>query len=258
MHKEMTPRYQRRRDWLFMSIAGIFLASLTMMNLLGISRFIDLSFSFFGHQVPMLIPIGVLPYPITFLCTDLISELFGSKQANRLVFAGLVANMWMLFFLWFVGYLPPLPELVPTTHLPSVTHPEYAFYQIRMYAMGGMLSSMVAYIVAQYLDVYLYHFWKRVTKGKHLWLRNNGSTMISQFVDTVIVVICSYLFLESFPITGDDPFRQLLAIIGASYVFKLLAALVDTLPFYFLVNVLSRYLGEASKDKSEQLSLFQV
>ena len=76
-----------------------------MLNILGTSRFIDFSFTFFSLEIPFVLAIGVLPYPITFLCTDLISELFGKKRANFVVWLGLLLNLWVIFIVWLGGAL---------------------------------------------------------------------------------------------------------------------------------------------------------
>ena len=98
---------------------------------------------------------------------------------------------------------------------------------------------MLAYVAAQYCDVQLFHFWKKLTKGKHLWLRNNFSTLISQGVDSLMVI--SVTFGAAF-LAGDFTARQILVLMGSNYLFKMCAALVDTIPFYILVAWLKRYL----------------
>ena len=115
---------------------------------------------------------------------------------------------------------------------------------------------MIAYIVAQFTDVHMYHFWKRLTKGKHLWLRNNGSTLISQLVDTTAVILITHYGAGALPINPDQAvIPQLLIFIGSGYVFKLVIALLDTGPLYVAVNYLSKYLQidptEEHKDEVE-------
>ena len=102
---------QARREVVFLVISGIFLGSLTMLNVLGLTRFIDLSFTLLGTEVPMPLAVGVLPYPITFLCTDLISELYGRKRASNVVWVGFVLNLWVAFILWLGGVLPLLYDV---------------------------------------------------------------------------------------------------------------------------------------------------
>ena len=171
-----------RRERVFLVLAGLFLGSMTMLNILGVSRFLDMSFELFGVRVPFVLAVGVLPYPITFLCTDFISELYGRSRASFVVWVGLLLNLWVVAFLWIGGVLPPEPALQAATGLPATDAYDYAFYRIRMLTMGAVLASMVAYLTAQLCDVFLFHFWKRLTNGRHLWLRNNGSTLVSQFV----------------------------------------------------------------------------
>ena len=227
-----------------MVLAGLFLGTLGVINLLGLSRFIDVSFSIGSLSIPLSLPLGVLPYPITFLCTDIISEFYGKKRANLVVWIGFFINLWILLILWLGGTLPPTPENFQG-HLPDVSHPEYAFFKIRLLTMGGIFGSMLAYLIAQFLDVYLFHFWKDVTKGKHLWLRNNASTLVSQFVDTFIVILFAYYFTQSLPLSPDiSHTSQLTSLIFSSYAFKAIAALISTFPFYLAVFWLRRYFAE--------------
>jgi hypothetical protein len=232
-----------RRERVFLVLAGIFLGSMTMLNILGVSRFIDLSFDVLGVRIPMLLAVGVLPYPITFLCTDFISEFYGRRRASFVVWVGMLLNLWVVLFLWLGGSLPPAPLLDPTTGLPPTDAYDFAFYRVRMLTMGAVLASMVAYLAAQFCDVYLFHFWKRLTQGRHLWLRNNGSTLVSQFVDTFMVITITHFYAQALPIDEGQPvWRQLWVFIGSGYVFKAVVAMVDTLPFYLGVRWLSRIL----------------
>jgi len=223
-----------RRERVFLVLAGIFLGSMTMLNILGVTRFLDLSFEFFGFKVPMPLAVGVLPYPLTFLCTDFVSEIYGRKRANFLVWVGLLVNIWLMLILWLGGVLPGFPG-------PNGAEP--IFFEVRRMALGGILGSMLAYLVAQLCDVYFFHFWKRLTKGRHLWLRNNGSTMISQFVDSILVILIAHFWLHALPVDADLPlWPQLQVFILAGYLFKFVAALLDTLPFYWGCAWLRRYL----------------
>ena len=109
-----------RRERVFLVLAGLFLGSMTMLNILGVSRFIDFSFEVAGVTIPMALAVGVLPYPITFLCTDFISELYGQARANFLVWVGLLLNVYVIAFLYLGGAMPPAPTIDPATGLPPV------------------------------------------------------------------------------------------------------------------------------------------
>ena len=159
-----------------------------MLNILGVSRFIDLS-HWLGIEeespIRFSLAIGVLAYPITFLCTDFISEIYGRKRANNVVWVGLILNVWIFFILWLGGSLNPPNELNNLGVLEATTeggevHIPYgfSFYQIRFYAFGGIIASMLSYLAAQFVDVHIFHFIKKKTNGKKLWLRNNASTLV--------------------------------------------------------------------------------
>jgi queuosine precursor transporter len=240
-----------RREVVFLLLAGIFLGTLAMLNMLGISRFIDLSFSAFGFNIPFVVAVGVLPYPITFLCTDLISELYGRKRANMVVWIGLVLNVWLLFVLWIGGVLDAPENLTIAERLVPVVSTDgsvevpygYAFYEIRYLTFGATFASMVAYLSAQFVDVHVFHWIKKTTNGKMLWLRNNVSTLVSQLVDSVAVVLITHLYANALPKDkSGELIEPLIVFILSGYIFKVVAALIDTLPFYILVRYLSRFL----------------
>ena len=252
----------RRRERVFLVMAGLFLGTLAMLNILGISRFIVLASTggaspgdWFSNwqwgawgEVSFAVAVGVLPYPMTFLCTDLISEFYGRRRANFVVWVGLILNLWVMFILWVGG-------LLPGTESP-------AFFEIRTLAFGAVIASLLAYLFAQFVDVHLFHFWKRLTKGKHLWLRNNGSTLVSQAVDTVSVILITYWVggLNSMIKQDTHIPTLLITLILTGYVFKLLVALLDTPVIYLAVGVLRRYLrldpvSEHEAD-AEELSLY--
>ena len=183
----------------------------------------------------MVIAVGMLPYPITFLCTDFLSEFYGKRRANFVVWLGLVINVWVVFFLWLGGALPGAGG--PGSDDGQV------FFEVRRLAFGAVTASMIAYLTAQFIDVYLFHFWKQITAGRHLWLRNNGSTMISQAVDTVAVILITHFYAHALPINDELAlWPQLMVFIASGYAFKFGAALFDTVPFYMGTRALGRYL----------------
>jgi uncharacterized PurR-regulated membrane protein YhhQ (DUF165 family) len=238
------PALQERRERVFIVLAGIFLCAMTLLNVIGITRFVQ-----FG---PMALAVGVLPYPLTFLCTDLICELYGKARANFLVSVGLGLNFFILFVLFLGNQMPSVPaeamppwqviQLAAPVALPNgdIVESSIGLYQL-IYATtsGAVFASMLAYIAAQYCDVQLFHFWKRVTKGRYLWVRNNFSTLMSQMVDSVMVVTVTFgaAFLR-----GDIALKALLLLIGSNYLFKATVALLDTAPLYIAVHYLRRYL----------------
>ena len=238
-----TPKIQRRREVVFIILSGFFLGTLAMLNILGISRQIDLSFTIAGIRIPFIVCVGVLPYPLTFLCTDFISELYGKKRANTVVWVGLLLNLWVIFILWIGGILPPRPELLENG-LPALDDPSRVYFQIRKWTVSATIASMIAYLTAQFVDVHIFHLIRKRTRGKMLWLRNNGSTLTSQMVDSVAVITVTWLTarnaIQIAP--GETIFHGLLILVLSNYMFKMVSALVDTIPFYLGTRWLSRYL----------------
>jgi uncharacterized PurR-regulated membrane protein YhhQ (DUF165 family) len=233
---------QERREVAFLVLAGLFLGTMGMLNILGLTRFVSLGSI---GSFPIVVAVGALPYPLTFLCTDLISEIWGERRASQLVWVGLLLNGWIVFVLWLGGVLPGPDGYGSAAGLPAAS-PDGGmpvFYEVRRLAFGAVGASMAAYMAAQFADVRLFHFWKRFSGGRALWLRNNGSTLVSQLVDTTAVVLISHYAAHVLPVTDSEPLaRQLATFIASGYLFKLIAALLDTLPFYLLVALLRAWL----------------
>tara|TARA_Y100001970_G_scaffold294241_1_gene449003 strand:- start:2047 stop:2778 length:732 start_codon:yes stop_codon:yes gene_type:complete len=230
-------KYVVRRRIVLLFLSAIFISSMTMLNLLGTSRFLNLSFTFLGIEIPIILAVGVLPYPITFLCTDLISEIYGEKKASELVWTGLIVNIWLAAIIWLGGVAPSF-----TTNESSVNS-NNAFMTIRYLSLSTITASMIAYFLAQYSDVKIFHFLKRITKGKYLWLRNNGSTIISQLIDTVCVICITHFLSKSIPLPADKTeFEGLFMLISYAYIFKFIIAILDTPVLYISVKYLKKFL----------------
>ncbi len=204
------------KDQFYLVLAGIFIASLVTCNLIA-NKFVTVDF---GFKV-FIVSAGILPYPLTFLVTDLISELYGQKKANLVVFSGFVASLFVLLFLWIGGQFNSIPSSI----VDDVTYNSVFRNAWRLIA-----ASMVAYLFAQIIDVRIFHFWKRLTNGKHLWIRNNGSTIVSQLVDTILV-ICILFF-------GVWESDQILSAIIDGWLFKMLMAFLDTPIIYGILYLL--------------------
>ncbi len=157
---------------------------------------------------------GTIVYASVFLLTDMLSEFYGKKTAQKAVFAGFFANIMLL-----------LSVLIAIAWQPSASWGnQEAFAAVLGNTWRIVLASMTAYLLSQNHDIWAYEFWRKLTRGRHLWLRNNASTMASQLLDTVVFV--SIAFYGVYPITG--------MIIGL-YTFKLLVAVIDT-PYLYVVR----------------------
>ena len=173
-----------------------------------------------------------------------------------MVWVGVLLNAWVIFLLWLGGVLPGF-DLDPNGQpLIDAAGREPTFFEIRELAFGAVAASMIAYLAAQLCDVRLFHFWKRLTNGKHLWLRNNASTMVSQIVDTTAVILVTHFYAAALPVNADEPiWPQLMVFIASGYVFKMLVAALDTGPIYLAVAYLRPWLGLKTKRRLDSSSL---
>ena len=204
------------KDRFYIILAGIFIASLITCNLIA-NKFVTVNL---GFKV-FIVSAGILPYPLTFLVTDLISEIYGQKKANLVVFSGFVASIFVLSFLWLGAQFNSIPNSIVD---------DSTYNAVFQNAWRLITASMVAYLFAQFIDVRVFHFWKKLTNGKHLWLRNNGSTIASQLIDTTLVI--SILFV------GVWDTNQILSAIIDGWIFKMLIALLDTPIIYVVIYLL--------------------
>ncbi|WP_242202822.1 queuosine precursor transporter [Aestuariivivens insulae] len=214
----MTQKDKLAAQRIYILLGALFITSLVVSNLIFQKFFYWYPFDveIFGSKL-FEISVGILPYPITFLITDLISEIYGKKRANDIVVAGIFASLFSVFIIYAANGVPAIPNS-PIDN-PTFTH-------VFGRTILAVASSMIAYLFAQFIDIQIYHFWKRLTQGKHLWLRNNFSTWLSQFVDTFSVVF----LLCFFKVLPWDIFKGLLI---SGFLFKVLVAACDT-PFLYL------------------------
>jgi len=203
---------------LYLILGILFITSLVVSNLIFKKFFYYHPFdiSLFGVNL-FEISVGILPYPITFLITDLISEIYGKKKANEVVVGGIFASFFAMGIIY-------VANAVPATDWSPVS--DDLFSTVFGSTAIAVLASMMAYLFAQFIDIQIYHYWKRLTAGKHLWLRNNCSTFLSQFIDTATVL----LLLSAF---GEISWNLFGGLLLAGFLFKIIIAALDT-PFLYL------------------------
>lgn len=222
----MTQKDKRVAFSIYLYLGALFITSLVVSNLIFQKFFYWHPFgevTIFGAPL-FEISVGILPYPITFLITDLISEIFGKKKANQVVVAGIFASFFSLLIVY-------TASAASATDWSPVSNE--MFHSVFGNTIVAVFASMMAYLLAQFVDIQLYHFWKRLTKGKYLWLRNNFSTFSSQFIDTftVVLLLCSF---------GEIPWELFYGLVISGFVFKIFIALLDTPLLYLFVYLIRR------------------
>lgn len=222
----MTQRDKRAAFTIYLYLGGLFITSLVVSNLIFQKFF---HWNPFGEVTVFGAPlfelsVGILPYPVTFLITDLVSEVYGQRKANQVVTAGIFASFFSMGIILLANY----SEAIPTSPVDDAT-----FSKVFGLSPLGVLASMLAYLAAQYIDIKIYHYWKKVTEGRMLWLRNNFSTFSSQFIDTLTVITLLCLF-------GVLPWDKFYGLLISGVIFKLIIAVLDTPFLYLLVYIMRK------------------
>ena len=215
------------KEQFYLILTGIFIASLVASNLIFQKFF---TWSFLGINFEL--SVGIIAYPVTFLVTDLISELYGQKRANQVVVSGFFASVFTTLLV-LVSVNATAVNWSPIDNL--------TFKKVFGLTGPAFFASMVAYLTAQLIDVKIFHFWKRLTKGKHLWLRNNASTMFSQLVDTsvILIILCT---------AGVIDWERFFGLWIMGWLFKVLVALIDTPIIYGIIHLLKGKIDIAAVD----------
>ena len=205
------------KEQFYLILTGIFIASLVASNLIFQKFF---TWKFLGINFEL--SVGIIAYPVTFLVTDLISELYGQKRANQVVVSGFFASVFTTLLV-LVSVNATAVNWSPIDNL--------TFKKVFGLTGPAFFASMVAYLTAQLIDVRIFHFWKRLTKGKHLWLRNNASTMFSQLVDTsvILIILCT---------AGVIEWERFFGLWVMGWLFKVFVALIDTPIIYGIIHLL--------------------
>lgn len=199
-----------RKDLAFVILLSVFVGSITIASVLA-NKIINV-FGFF-------VPAGILAYSVTFICTDVISEVWGKERAKQTILGGFIALLTTLIVVQIALAWPRAP----------FWDGDEAFKTILGSTSRIIVASFIAYLISQFHDVWAFHFWKKVTNGNHLWLRNNLSTFFSQFLDSFVFITIAFL--------GVMPIWPL--ILG-QWVIKLIIAALDTPIVYGVVWLINR------------------
>ena len=186
---------------------GFFVMSLLVSNVTA-SKIISI-----GN---LIVPAAVVAYAITFLCTDVIGELYGKEEANKTVRLGFILQLFSIGLLYVAIKLPPAPFMVEYNEV---------FQQVLGQSLRVVIASLIAYTISQFNDVIYFHKLKDIHGSKHKWLRNNLSTITSQLIDTSIFITIAFY--------GVVP--NLWALILGQFTIKVVLALLDT-PFFYLLT----------------------
>jgi len=217
----------------------------SLESLLGIA---PANFSMFGQKgLNFTLTCGVLLWPLEFVMTDIVNEYYGPKAVRRISFTavGLILYAFIMFYL--AIQLPPADFWVTSNNKSGVPNMQDAFNGVFGQGMRIIVGSLVAFLVSQIVDVTIFHRIKRATGEKYVWLRATGSTLVSQLVDSYIVLFIAF--------SGKFTWQQILAIGMMNYIYKFTMAIVLTPLIYFIEGRIEKYLGHETTRKMKDAAM---
>ena len=185
-------------------------------------------FSFFSEPVAL----GTILFASTFLCTDILSEYYGKEKAKKNVFIGFIGFLFMtIISIFTLGFKPLGTDLAINEYLWAISV-EKSLLSILLPLPSFFLASMIAYLVSQYFDIWLFHFLSKITKNKYLWFRNNLSTITSSLLDNTVFSFFAFILFSLNPLPINI---VIFTYILGTYILRVLISLIDT-PFVYLAR----------------------
>lgn len=249
---------ERKKHRLFIILAGIFLTNALVAEMIGVKIFsgeqaLGLSpahLSILGFSMDFNLTAGAVIWPVVFITSDLINEYFGRPGVKRISYltAGLIAYSFIVIFL--TMKLPPAAWWLDANRLDNAGNyfnMDFAFNKIFGQGQRIIIGSLMAFLVGQLTDVFIFQRLRRVTGPKKLWMRATGSTLVSQLIDSFLVLFIAF--------AGTFSMTQIIAIGITNYLYKFIVAILLTPLVYLGHSVIDKYLGrEHALQMSEEAS----
>lgn len=238
---------------LFVALGAFFAANAILAEVIGVKLFqletaLGLStadFALLGQEhLSFVLSVGVLPWPLVFILTDVINDYYGVRGVRflTLLTTGLIAFAFVVMY--FAIGMPPAGFWVTSSTTQGVPDMQAAFANIFGQGMNIILGSLCAFVIGQLADAFVFRGIKRLTGGKRIWLRATGSTVISQLIDSAVVTYMAFFVFKGWS------FALCTALVITAYVYKLIVALLSTPLVYLAHSVVERYLG---KERAETM-----
>lgn len=237
----------QKRNKLFIILAGIFITNALLAEIIGVKIFSFEStvglepahLNILGFTMDFNLTAGVILWPVVFITTDLINEYFGKPGVKLISYltAGLIAFAFVMLF--FTIHLPPAEWWLEANNKDNSGNSfniDFAFSKIIGQGQRIIIGSLIAFLAGQLIDVFVFQKLRHLTGTKMLWLRATGSTLISQFIDSFVVLYIAF--------AGIFPNQQIIAIGITNYIYKFFVAILLTPLIYFGHSLIDKYLGE--------------
>ncbi len=235
---------------IFIILTGIFITNAIIAEILGTKIF---DFSLLKN---FSLSVGVLIWPVVFITTDIINEYFGKSGVKKISYFTIILILYVFLIVFLSTKLTPNTYWLNINSTDNSGNPfdiDYAYNTIFLQSTGIIIGSVFAFLIAQLLDVFIFQKIKKITKGKFIWLRATGSTLISQLIDSFVVLTIAFYFLA--PEGKEWSINQVFVVGFDNYTFKFFVAIIIT-PFIYLAHYLiDSYLGKDLAEKAKEQAL---
>lgn len=250
----MTQTLEQKKHRLFIALAGIFLTNALMAEMIGVKIFSGegtlglqpAGLTILGFTMDFNLTAGAVIWPVVFITSDLINEYFGKPGVKRISYLAAFFIGYSFIVIFFTIKLPPAQWWLDANSLDPAGNyfdMNFAFNKILGQGQRIIIGSLAAFLLGQLVDVFVFQKLRKITGHKMLWLRATGSTLVSQFIDSFVVLYIAF--------AGIFSNQQLIAIGITNYIYKFSAAILLTPLIYVGHYVIDRYLG---KENAEKLS----
>lgn len=251
MSKTIDQDYKRRN--LFLALSGIFIANALLAELIGVKIFsAEALLGLPGAQIPILgtkldfnLTAGVIIWPVVFVTTDIINEYFGKAGVKKISILTVLLIIYAFVVITIVTGLPPAAfwlEVNSTDPSGDPFNINFAFNSIYRQGLGIIIGSVIAFLISQFLDASVFHWLRRYTGSKKIWLRATGSTLVSQLIDSIVVLFVAFYLFDNWT------FTMVMSVAAINYLYKFFVAVALTPLLYVAHYIIDGYLGKREAD----------
>jgi hypothetical protein len=244
---------KNRKNNLFIVLSGIFITNALLAELIGVKifslentmGFSPANFNILGNKLDFNLTAGVIMWPVVFITTDIINEYFGKQGVKKITYFAVLLISYTFIVISLVTFLSPASFWLDINNIDDTGKPfdiSYAFNKIFRQGLGIIIGSLIAFLIAQFLDVFIFQRLRKITGSKMIWLRATGSTLVSQFIDSfVVLAVAFYIF-------GNWPLSLVVSVGIMNYLYKFTIAIVLTPVLYLGHFIIDSYLGKEEAD----------
>lgn len=252
---------KNKHQQLFIVLAAIFLTNAILAELIGVKIFsLEQTLGFdpvhlniLGYTLDFNLTAGVMIWPVVFIATDIINEYFGKRGVRKVSFIAVGCISYAFLMIWLVTVLTPAQFWLDVNNQDADGNPfnvDFAFNKIYTQGLGIIVGSITAFLIGQLLDVIVFQKLRKFTGEKMIWLRATGSTLISQLVDSFVVLFLAFYLLA--PENSRWEISQVVSVGTINYIYKFIVAILLTPLIYLGHYLIDRYLGQAEADRIKE------